>query len=156
MRPLEFADMRQLPGLQAADLLAYELRHHFYRRRRAPSAQPRLPLLELSQQYTYYYQSRIIPLKYLPDWYITAERDGTLDTKLDEIFGDIDRFARQASELLAFPPHPDVYKQLERYSDAPSRKPQVIFLPAGASAWRRKLGVHVPVGPPACPDSDKK
>ena len=147
MEPLEFADMRHVPGLQLADLLAYELRHYYHRRRKAVDATPRIPLQELHMQYVRYYHSRISLLKYLPEWFLKAEREGTLPTLLDEIYGDMDKHAERILERSPFPLDLESYIELEAYSKSPGRKPHIMFVPAGTFSRRRNRRPEPPPEP---------
>src|SRR5439155_14710699 len=46
MGSLTFQDMREVPALQAADLLAYEFRHYYHLRRTRPESAPRWAFVE--------------------------------------------------------------------------------------------------------------
>ena len=64
---LEFHDMRDEPGLQAADLLAWEFRHFYHLRDTRPDLPLRLPFDYLLEHQGWNNTQR---LKYLPAWYI--------------------------------------------------------------------------------------
>lgn len=67
---LTFADMRATPGLQAADLLAYELKRFYKNKITRPEIRLRWPMRQiLFQQYAL----RIHMLKYLPKWYLRIQ-----------------------------------------------------------------------------------
>jgi hypothetical protein len=65
MGSLEFADMRIVPGLQAADLLAFELRRYYQNKRNRPDLRMRWPLRQILLQ------QRVLGIHYirfLPRW----------------------------------------------------------------------------------------
>lgn len=64
MGSLRFEDMRAVPGLQAADLLAYELRHFYHLRKKNPSASPRWAFREILRHQWKAHRAHM--LKYLP------------------------------------------------------------------------------------------
>lgn len=67
---LTFEDMRTTPGLQAADLLAYELKRFYKNKVTRPDIQLRWPMRDiLLQQHVL----RVHMLKYLPWWYLRIQ-----------------------------------------------------------------------------------
>lgn len=67
---LTFADMRTTPGLQAADLLAYELKRFYKNKVTRPDIPLRWPMRKiLLQQHVL----RVHMLKYLPWWYLRIQ-----------------------------------------------------------------------------------
>jgi hypothetical protein len=65
--PLTLANMRDVPMLQAADLLAYELRRYYSNLRNAPHVPMRWPLLQILLQ------QRVLGIRFiklLPRWYM--------------------------------------------------------------------------------------
>jgi hypothetical protein len=67
---LTFEDMRTTPGLQAADLLAYELKRFYKNRVTRPDIPLRWPMRNiLLQQHVL----RVHMLKYLPWWYLRIQ-----------------------------------------------------------------------------------
>lgn len=74
---LSFCNMRNTPGLQAADLLAYELRHYYHLRKNKPG----MPCLWAFRQIVLHQRNihQSFMLKYLPDWYIEAQAVGRID-----------------------------------------------------------------------------
>ena len=70
MGSLEFADMRTVPGLQAADLLAFELRRYYLNKRNRPDLKMRWPLRQiLIQQHIL----GIHYIKLLPKWHLRLQ-----------------------------------------------------------------------------------
>jgi hypothetical protein len=65
--PLTFANMREVPMLQAADLLAFELRRYYINLRKAPDVPMRWSLLQILLQQRVL---RIRFIKLLPRWYM--------------------------------------------------------------------------------------
>lgn len=65
LNTLEFRDMRTSPGLQLADLVAYELRHYYHRRHTAPQAPTRFPLQAICDHQT---KAGVALFKYIPGW----------------------------------------------------------------------------------------
>ena len=63
---LTFVDMRNEPGLQAADLLAYEVRHHYHLRRTRPDLPVRYPLARMIDHQR---EQNVRRIKFLPGWY---------------------------------------------------------------------------------------
>jgi hypothetical protein len=83
LEPIEFADMREVPGLQAADVLAYELRHFYHLRQTKPQNKPRWPFQQIVR-----YQRRVLGasmLKYLPGWYLQLQATGGFDEAMSKI-----------------------------------------------------------------------
>jgi len=70
MDSLTFADMRHVPGLQAADLLAFELRRHYHNLRTRPDIRMRMALARILIQQRAYGHSFI---RFLPRWYLRLQ-----------------------------------------------------------------------------------
>lgn len=97
MDSLAFQDMRGVPPLQAADLLAYEFRHYYHLRRTRPELAPRWAFAEiLRHQRTAYNAYR---LKYLPGWYLRAQAEGVFEELMGTMWSDPRRYWAQLSEL---------------------------------------------------------
>lgn len=98
MGALEFRDMRAVPALQAADLLAYELRHFYYLRKTKPGAPARWAFREIVHHQRNAYGARM--LKYLPGWYLQAQAAGTFDRVTQQMWSDPGRFYSRLAEML--------------------------------------------------------
>jgi len=97
MGSLEFKDMREVPALQVADLLAYELRHYYHRRKVRPTSAPRWPFGQIVRHQHAAYNARM--LKYLPDWYLQAQAEGTFDELMNTMLSDPAKHWQQLSEM---------------------------------------------------------
>ncbi len=97
MASLEFQDMRTVPGLQAADLLAYEFRHFYHRRQTKPDTPSRWAFKEIVRHQWEAHGARM--LKYLPNWYLESQADGTFDEAMSVMLSNTAKF----SELLPDP-----------------------------------------------------
>jgi hypothetical protein len=98
MGSLEFASMREVPALQAADLLAYELRHHYHLRKAKPMSVPRWAFREIvHHQHAAYNAQR---LKYLPGWYLKAQAEGSFDGLMERMLSDPWEYRQQWSEMI--------------------------------------------------------
>ncbi len=62
---LDFQDMRDVPGLQVADLLVYEFRHYYHLRETRPDLDLRLPFRVMLEHQKVL---GVKMLKYLPYW----------------------------------------------------------------------------------------
>src|SRR5262249_17478625 len=93
MRSLDFANMRQVPALQAADLLAYEFRHHYHLKKTMPTSSPRWALREIVHRQLSAHNARL--LKYLPMWYLQAQAEGTFADLMASMLSDPARYQRQ-------------------------------------------------------------
>ncbi len=96
---LSFADMRSVAGLQAADLLVYELRHLYHLRDTRPDLGPRLPYRVLMAHQDAVGAQR---LKYLPRWLIVAQANGVIEPMMDMITVDMDTYG--AMHAQQYPP----------------------------------------------------
>lgn len=97
MESLAFQDMRGVPALQAADLLAYEFRHYYHLRKTRPELAPRWAFVEIVRhQRTTYNAYR---LKYLPGWYLKAQAEGAFEELIGTMSNDPERYEPQLSEL---------------------------------------------------------
>jgi hypothetical protein len=97
MGTLRFEDMREVPALQAADLLAYELRHYYHLRSARPTSAPRWPFVQLVRHQRSAHNARM--LKYLPLWYLQAQADGTFHELMAMMLGDPSAHWQQLSEM---------------------------------------------------------
>lgn len=97
MGSLEFEDMRGVPALQAADLLAYEFRRYYHLRKARPTSAPRWAFAEIVRHQHAAYNARM--LKYLPGWYLKAQAEGVFEELIDTMFSDPDTYFHQLSEL---------------------------------------------------------
>ncbi len=98
MGSLEFANMRDVPALQAADLLAYELRHHYHLRKTKPMSPARWALREIVHHQHAAYNAR--RLKYLPAWYLKAQAEGTFDSLMEAMLSDPSKHRQKWSEMI--------------------------------------------------------
>jgi hypothetical protein len=97
MESLAFQDMRAVPGLQAADLLAYEFRHYYHLRRTRPELAPRWAFMEIVQHQRTAYNA--YKLKYLPAWYLKAQAEGVFDELIGTMWSDPGKYRPQLEEL---------------------------------------------------------
>lgn len=74
---LEFQDMRQVPGLQLADLVAYELRHYYYRLETSPGTATRYPLQAICDHQA---KAGVALFKYIPKWALAIQAAGAWAT----------------------------------------------------------------------------
>jgi len=98
MRSLEFANMREVPALQAADLLAYELRHHYHLRKTKPASAPRWAFREIIHPQLAAHNAR--RLKYMPSWYLKAQAEGTFGDLMETLLSDPVKYRQQWNEML--------------------------------------------------------
>lgn len=98
MQSLEFANMREMPALQAADLLAYELRHHYFLRKTKPASPPRWAFREIVHHQLTAYNAR--RLKYLPSWYLKAQAEGRFGELMETLLSDPVKYRQQWNEML--------------------------------------------------------
>lgn len=98
MGSLEFEDMRRVPALQAADLLAYEFRHYYHLRKARPKAAPRWAFAEIVRHQHTAYNARM--LKYLPGWYLKAQAEGVFEELLDTMLSDPVTYSHRLDELV--------------------------------------------------------
>lgn len=97
MGPLAFEDMRGLPALQAADLLAYELRHYYHLRKTRPASAPRWAFAEIVRHQRAVYNARM--LKYLPEWYLEAQAEGVFEELINTMWSDPKAHFARLTEL---------------------------------------------------------
>jgi hypothetical protein len=93
---LEFHDMRQEPGLQAADLLAWEFRHFYHLRDTRPDLGLRLPFDHLLEHQAWNNTKR---LKYLPGWYIDFQVNQILRPAMNIFNRDPELWGHMYEEL---------------------------------------------------------
>lgn len=98
MRSLDFANMRAVPALQAADLLAYEFRHHYHLKKTKPTSAPRWAFREIVHHQLTAHNARL--LKYLPVWYLKAQAEGTFGELMATMLSDPVTYQRQWNEML--------------------------------------------------------
>lgn len=91
MASLEFQDMRTVPGLQAADLLAYEFRHFYHLRQTKPGTPSRWAFKEIVRHQWEAHGARM--LKYLPNWYLESQADGTFDEVMSVMLSNTAKFS---------------------------------------------------------------
>lgn len=106
MGSLTFGDMRATPALQAADLLAYELRHFYHRRATHPGTPARWPFRTIVHHQRTAFGARM--LKYLPGWYLQFQAAGILKEGMDELMRCPELYWPLLQQL-----HPDVDPPLE-------------------------------------------
>jgi len=75
---LVFEDMRDCPALQAADLIAYELRQHYQLGREDPPRPTRWAFREIVEHQRHVLGAWM--LKYLPGWYLKAQAELVYDS----------------------------------------------------------------------------
>ena len=98
MGSLEFENMREVPALQAADLLAYELRHHYHLRKVKSMSAPRWAFREIVRHQHLAHNARM--LKYLPAWYLKAQAGGTFDQLMDTMLSDPSKYHQRWNEMI--------------------------------------------------------
>ena len=86
---LDFQDMRTVPGLQAADLLAWELRHVYHLKETRPDLGLRLPYRLLIEHQKWTHSQT---LKFLPGWYIEFQVKGFHAAAMGVIMSDPERW----------------------------------------------------------------
>ncbi len=101
MDTITFANMRDVPGLQAADLLAYELRHFYHLRATRPDLPPRWPFKTIVTHQWKAYGARM--LKFLPSWYLQLQAHGVVEDGMSTLMQDPGTYLPLLLEL-----HPDV------------------------------------------------
>jgi hypothetical protein len=101
--PLEFGDMRDEPALQVADLVAYELRHHYHLQKKRPGAPYRFPYQVIMRWQMHFTGWRTLMMKNLPGWYLEAERTGKLKEKMDAIHDDPAAHVKEVRDLHPYP-----------------------------------------------------
>jgi hypothetical protein len=92
---LRFADMRDVPGLQAVDLLAYEFRHHYHLRDARPDLPMRIPLARLI---THQQRLGAHMLKYIPEWLVWAQANGVAESMIRLVNRNPERYAAMKGE----------------------------------------------------------
>jgi hypothetical protein len=97
MGSLKFRNMHDVPALQAADLLAYELRHFYHLRKTKPGDPPRWAFRKIVMHQRNAYGAFM--LKYLPSWYLQAQAAGTLEETMRQKFRDPNNFISQLNEM---------------------------------------------------------
>ena len=97
MGSLVFRDMRDVPALQAADLLAYELRHFYHRLKTKSGTPPRWAFREIVLHQRKAHGAFM--LKYLPNWYLEAQAAGTFNGIMRQKMSDPDNFISLLSEM---------------------------------------------------------
>jgi hypothetical protein len=93
---LAFRDMRGAPGLQAADLLAYELRHYYHLKDTRPELGIRFPFRMILEHQGW---MNAHTLKYLPGWYLEAQAAGIQQQFMNVIFSDLDTWSDMYRQL---------------------------------------------------------
>jgi len=101
MGSLNFQDMRAVPALQAADLLAYEFRHFYHLRKYKPRLAPRWAFREIIRHQRNAHGAQM--LKYLPGWYLEIQAAGVFDEVMRVMWKHPGTFSPVLSELLPGP-----------------------------------------------------
>jgi hypothetical protein len=96
----EFQDMEKDPGLQAADLIAYEFFHYYNHMVSHQDAPPRWPLLQIVDHQRTVFGSLL--LKKLPFWYLQLQAAGQIREFMDEAFANPIAAAWVMRELTPF------------------------------------------------------
>lgn len=121
---LRFGDMRDVPGLQAADLLAWEFRHYYHLRRTRPDLRVRVPFQVLIEHQL---AQGIKRLKFLPGWYLEAQANGIQQAVMSVVMENIDRYGFLYRDLA--PPALDDMRDLRlmgllgKYARSPYQPP---------------------------------
>jgi hypothetical protein len=97
---LEFQDMRRSPGLQLADLVAYEMRHYYQLRQDKPSLGVRYPFKVLCE-----HQLRLKAglFKYIPQWLMRLKITGGSAEVLRALFRNAQTWAPLIRQLAPEP-----------------------------------------------------
>lgn len=106
---LEFQDMRDVPGLQAADLLGWEFRHYYHLKAKRPELSLRFPF-EMLLRHQEWVQSKT--LKYLPGWYLQFQAAGIINQAMDAMYSDSETWEYMLDEIR--PPLLDTRDDLRR------------------------------------------
>lgn len=83
---LSFMDMRDHPELQAADLLAYELRHHYQLGTNRPPPPTRWPFRQIVEHQRNVLGARM--LKFIPGWELRAQAESCYDQVMAAVLSD--------------------------------------------------------------------
>lgn len=94
---LKFRNMRDVPALQAADLLAYEFRHFYHLLKTKPGNAPRWAFQEIVLHQRNAHEAFM--LKYLPRWYLQAQASGTFEENMRQKLKNPNDFILQMSEM---------------------------------------------------------
>lgn len=84
---LSFANMRQQPGLQLADLVAYESLHYYHLKANQPRRPPRMPFVSIIQ-----HQQKIKAggFRYIPQWVLGPKANGTWPSVQEALWADVE------------------------------------------------------------------
>lgn len=84
---LSFGDMRRTPGLQLADLVAYESLHHYHLRAHQPHRPPRIPFVAIIS-----HQHRLGAggFRYIPQWVLGPKSNGTWPAVQEALWSDVE------------------------------------------------------------------
>jgi hypothetical protein len=93
---LEFQDMRDVPGLQLADLVVYECTHYYHLRAHRPELKPRYPFLKLCEHQL---QLKSGGFKYIPGWKLRLKMYGTWTVVQDILWADVDTWMPLLKQL---------------------------------------------------------
>lgn len=94
---LAFRNMRDTPGLQAADLLAYEFRHYYHLRETRPDLGIRYPFRRLLEHQQAFNSRR---LRYLPDWLLQFQAKGIYEEAIDALVSRPEAYQGMMNDLL--------------------------------------------------------
>jgi hypothetical protein len=84
---LAFRDMRECPGLQLADLVAYETTHYYHLKANHPHLRPRYPFLKLCEHQLSLQSGGF---KFIPGWKLALKASGYWAPVQDIIWTDIE------------------------------------------------------------------
>jgi len=96
LNAITFDDMRETPALQAADLIAYELRHFYDRRIVEPTSAPRWPFAQLVEDQVSR-GNRL--LKFLPPWYLELQASADFEREMARLCSTQEGLERLQTEL---------------------------------------------------------
>ena len=99
--------MRGSPGLQLADLAAYELQRYYQRKQDAPDAPPRIPFVRLCDHQT---ELRDGMWKFLPPWLVRLRLHGHSAEVMRAMFADYETWKPLLDQTV-----PEPSKLGERY-----------------------------------------
>lgn len=101
---LQFSDMRSSPGLQLADLVAYELRHYYHLRQSKPSVAVRYPFKRICDHQRG--PNGLGMFLYIPGWKLQFQAKGCWIEAQTIIWSDWERWEGMILEMAPEPVNP--------------------------------------------------